>query len=62
MNNKGGQSMAAEKKEEMAKTSFRLTVKEKEELDKYAMEHDLSASQVIRRAIRSYLTSSDREE
>ena len=54
--------MAAEKKEEMAKTSFRLTAKEKEELDKYAMEHDLSASQVIRRAIRSYLTSSDREE
>lgn len=41
--------------EEMTKTSFRLSVKEKEVLDKYAEENDLSSSQVIRRALREYL-------
>jgi predicted transcriptional regulator len=50
------------RKEEMTKTSFRLTWAEKNALDKYAEEHDLSVSQVIRRAIRYYLTHSDREE
>ena len=41
--------------EDMAKTSFRLTLEEKEALDKYAKENDLSSSQVIRRALREYL-------
>jgi predicted transcriptional regulator len=43
------------KNEQMTKTSFRLSVAEKETLDKYALENDLRVSQVIRRAIRQYL-------
>lgn len=46
----------AKNSEEMTKTSFRLSVVEKEALDKHAIENDLSVSQVIRRAIRQYLS------
>ena len=45
----------AKNNEEMTKTSFRLSVAEKEALDKHAADNDLSVSQVIRRAIRQYL-------
>lgn len=47
--------------EEMTKTSFRLSVKEKEALDKYAEENDLSSSQVIRRALREYLDKQNKD-
>jgi len=42
-------------KEVMTKTSFRLSEEEKKALEEYANEHDLSVSQVIRRACREYL-------
>ena len=42
-------------KEIMTKTSFRLSEDEKKALEEYANEHDLSVSQVIRRACRDYL-------
>lgn len=42
-------------KEIMTKTSFRLSEEEKKALEEYANEHDLSVSQVIRRACREYL-------
>ena len=42
-------------KEIMTKTSFRLSEDEKKALEEYANEHDLSVSQVIRRACREYL-------
>lgn len=51
----------AKNSEEMTKTSFRLSVAEKEALDKYAAENDLSVSQVIRRAIRQYLNLDSNE-
>lgn len=49
-------NLMAKNNEEMTKTSFRLSVVEKEALDKHAIENDLSVSQVIRRAIRQYLS------
>lgn len=51
----------AKNSEEMTKTSFRLSVAEKEALDKHAAENDLSVSQVIRRAIRQYLSLDSNE-
>ena len=51
----------AKNNEEMTKTSFRLSVAEKEALDKHATENDLSVSQIIRRAIRQYLSLDSNE-
>lgn len=43
------------KKEAMTKTSFRLSVEEKEALEKFAEENDLYVAQVIRRACKEYI-------
>ena len=54
---KGGIQMAdtENKKEAMTKTSFRLSVEEKEALEKFAEENDLYVAQVIRRACKEYI-------
>lgn len=43
------------KKEAMTKTSFRLSVEEKEALEKFAEANDLYVAQVIRRACKEYI-------
>lgn len=58
---KGWINIMAKNSEEMTKTSFRLSVAEKQALDAYAAENDLSVSQVIRRAIRQYLSLDSNE-
>lgn len=40
---------------DFANVSVRLTSEEKKVLEKYAKEHDLTMSQVIRAAIKSYI-------
>jgi predicted transcriptional regulator len=42
----------------MTTISIRIEDDEKEQIQKYADEHDLSMSQVIRRAIREFLAES----
>lgn len=58
---KGWINIMAKNSEEMTKTSFRLSVAEKQALDAYAANNDLSVSQVIRRAIRQYLSLDSNE-
>lgn len=58
---KGWINIMAKNSEEMTKTSFRLSVAEKQALDAYAADNDLSVSQVIRRAIRQYLSLDSNE-
>ena len=58
---KGWINIMAKNSEEMTKTSFRLSVAEKQALDEYAANNDLSVSQVIRRAIRQYLSLDSNE-
>ena len=58
---KGWINIMAKNSEEMTKTSFRLNVAEKQALDAYAANNDLSVSQVIRRAIRQYLSLDSNE-
>lgn len=46
----------------MTTISIRIEDDEKEQIQKYADEHDLSMSQVIRRAIREFLAESDADK
>jgi predicted transcriptional regulator len=45
--------------EEMTTLSLRLPKEEKEALAQYAQAHDLSMSQVIRKAVKSLLTAEE---
>lgn len=45
----------------MATITIRLEENEKEALQKYAKEYDLTMSQLVRRAIRDFLASIDNE-
>ena len=42
--------------------SARLTLEEKEELEKFAKQNDLKMSQIIRKAIKEYIENNDEPE
>ena len=58
---KGGLPHMATNEVEMTKISFRLPVDEKNALEEYAKENDLTVSQVIRKACRDFIRGQENE-
>ena len=57
---KGGFIM--ERRDDMTKVSFRVSIDEKNKLTKFAEENDLTISQIIRRSVKMFLDSQEAKD